>query len=133
MGASLKLRKYVFTKAWKVTVTASISENKLWAPCQNEKESQATISESSHVQWSFIQQKAHLYLRRLCNLDNTQNRPSSAWESFNIRQKLGLFVFRGLLCAYIESSYNITSNWYKWVVGSSTLVSRLGTWNIKFC
>ena len=26
----------------------------------NQKESQATISESSHIQWSFIQQKAHL-------------------------------------------------------------------------
>ena len=32
--ASLKLRKYVFTKAWKVAVTASISENVLWVPCQ---------------------------------------------------------------------------------------------------
>ena len=62
---------------------------KILVPCQ--KEPQATISESSHVQWSFIQQKAHLCLRP-CSLDNTLNRPSSAWESFNVRQKLGLFV-----------------------------------------
>ena len=27
-SASLKLRKYVFTKTWKVAVTASTSENK---------------------------------------------------------------------------------------------------------
>ena len=26
--ASLKLRNYVFTKTWKLTITASISENK---------------------------------------------------------------------------------------------------------
>ena len=34
-------------KTWKVAVTA-LSENKYWVPCQ--KESQATISEISHVQ-----------------------------------------------------------------------------------
>ena len=61
--------------------TAPLSENKYWVPCQ--KESQATISESSHVQWSFIQQKVHLCLQP-CSLDNTLNRPSSTWESFKI-------------------------------------------------
>ena len=40
------------------------------------------MPESSHVQWSFIQQKAHLRLQP-CTLDNTLNRPSSAGESFN--------------------------------------------------
>ena len=49
------------------------------------------MSESSHVQWCFIQQKVHLCLQP-CSLDNTLNRPSSEWESFNIMQKLGLFV-----------------------------------------
>ena len=87
--ASLKLRKYVFTKTWKVAATASISENKLLVPCQ--KESRATTSESSNVQWFSIQQKVYFCLRP-CSLDNTLNKPSSAWESFNIRQKLGLFV-----------------------------------------
>ena len=74
-----------------VTITASTPENKYLVGSLRHKESQATISKSSHVQWSFIQQKVHLCLRP-CSLDNTLNRPSSAWESFNIRQKLGLFV-----------------------------------------
>ena len=86
--ASLKLRKYVFTKTWKVAVTA-LSENKYWVPCQ--KESQATKSEISHVQWSFIHQKVHLCLRP-CSLDNILNRPYSGWENFNIRRKLDLLV-----------------------------------------
>ena len=89
--ASLKLMKYVFTKTtWKVVVTASISK---WIVRSMPERipPQVTVSESSHVQWFFIQQKAHLSLRPF-SLDNTLNRPSSAWESFNIRQKLGLFV-----------------------------------------
>ena len=49
-----------------------------------QKGSQATTSESNHVQWSFIQPEAHLCLQS-CSLDNTLNRLSSAWESFNIR------------------------------------------------
>ena len=81
--ASLKLRKYVFTKTWKVAVTASVSENRLWVPCQ--KECQSTISESSHVQWAFIQQKAHFCLRS-CSLTHWTAH-SSVWESFHIRQK----------------------------------------------
>ena len=36
-SASLKLRKYVSTKTWKVAVTTSISKNKYWqihrVPC----------------------------------------------------------------------------------------------------
>ena len=82
--ASLKLREYVFTKTWKWScILASISEN--WVPCQ--KESQTASSESSHVQWSFIQKKAYSCLRP-CSLDNTLNRPrTSAWESFNVRHK----------------------------------------------
>ena len=55
------------------------------------EEYQATISESSHVQWCFIQQKVNLHLQP-CSLDNTLNKPSSAQEGFNIREKLGLFV-----------------------------------------
>ena len=54
-----------------------LSENRWWVPCQ--KESQATISERSHVQVSFIQQKAHLCLRP-CSLDNTLNKPSTVHE-----------------------------------------------------
>ena len=46
---------------------------------------------------------ANLYLRP-CNLDNTLKRPSIAWERFNIREKLGLFVFRGH--SHIESSHS---------------------------
>ena len=44
------LRKCVFTKTWKVAVTASKSENKnsRFHPCQ--EESQATIPENSHTQ-----------------------------------------------------------------------------------
>ena len=84
--ASLKLRKYVFIKTWrKLAVTTSISL-KINSGFHPER-----IPSNNHVQWSFIQQKAHLCLRP-CSLDNTLNRPSSAWESFNIRQKLGLFV-----------------------------------------
>ena len=89
--ASLKLRKYAFTKTWKVVVTVSISENKYWVPCQ--KESQATISESSHVYWSFIQQRAHLCLRP-CSL-----------ESFNISAKTKPVCFRGH--SYIDSSHSL--------------------------
>ena len=100
--ASLKLRKYAFTKTWKVVVTVSISENKYWVPCQ--KESQATISESSHVHWSFIQQRAHLCLRP-CSLDNTLSRPSSACESFIISAKIKPVCFRGH--SYIESSHSL--------------------------
>ena len=92
--ASLKLRKYVFTKTWNVVVTTSISENK-YVPCQKEKFQATIIAESSHVQWSFIQQKVHLCLRP-CSLDNSLSKPCSAWEIFNIRQKLGLLIcFRG--------------------------------------
>ena len=92
--ASLKLRKYVFTKTWNVVVTTSISENK-YVPCQKEKFQATIIAESSHVQWSFIQQKVHLCLRP-CSLDNSLSKPCSAWEIFNIREKLGLLIcFRG--------------------------------------
>ena len=52
---------------------------------------QATIPESSHVQWFFIQQKGHLCWQP-CSLDNTLNRSSSAGESFKIKEKLCLFV-----------------------------------------
>ena len=86
---SLKFRKYVQWKTWKVVVTAPIPENNSWVPCQ--RKSEVTISEGSQIQLSFIQQKVHVCLRP-CSLDNTLNRTSSAWESFNIRQKLGLLV-----------------------------------------
>ena len=92
-------------------------------------ESQATISESSHVQWSFIQLKAHLCLWS-CSLDNTLNRPSSAWESFKIRQKLDLFV---LGVTHISNLPTVCVKWCEWVGGSSTLVIRFDTWNIDFC
>ena len=38
--------------------------------------------------------KKRIYILRSCTLDKTLNRPSSAWESFDIRQKLGPFVLR---------------------------------------
>ena len=84
--ASLKLMKYV---AYYLSKHRKLFENKSWILCQ--KESQATISEGSHVQWSFVQQKSHLRLQP-CSLGNTLNRPFSAWESFDIREKLVLFV-----------------------------------------
>ena len=78
------------TKPGKGLSPESISKNKYWIPWL--KESQTTISESSHIQWCFIQQKAHLCFRPY-NLDNIPlNRPSIAWESLNITQKLGLFL-----------------------------------------
>ena len=78
--------------------------------------SKATLSESSHVQWYFIQQKAHLCSRPY-RLDNTLNRPSSALESFSIGQKQDLFAF---------VSHSLQS-----VGGSSALVLRFDTWNIN--
>ena len=61
-------------------------------------------------------------------LYNTLNWPSSTWESFNIREKLGLFV---LGVTHIESSHSLcqidASGW----CGSSTLVLRFDTWNIN--
>ena len=83
-----------------------------------ERISQGTISESSHVKWSFIQQKTHLSLRP-CSLDNTLNRPSSAWESFNVRTNLGLFVL-GLTHIIFPQ---FVSNWCEWESGYSSLVS----------
>ena len=50
----------------------------------------------------------------------TLNRPSSAWESFNIRQKLGLFVLRVTKLTYWIFP-QFVSNRLKWVDGSSTL------------
>ena len=52
-------------------------------------------------------------------LVNTLNKPSSAWESFNVRQKLGLFVLEVTL-TYSWIFAQFASNWYKWVDGSST-------------
>ena len=71
-----------------------------------EKESQATISESSHVQWSFIQQKAHLCLLP-CSVDNVLNtkRPSSAHEKVLILGKYMLVCFRDH--SHIESSHSL--------------------------
>ena len=73
--------------------------------CPFQKESQATISESSHVQESFIQHKVHLCLRPHSQ-DNTLNRPSSTWVSFKIRQKLGLLIL-GVTHTYIEPSHRL--------------------------
>ena len=92
----------------------------------SQKESQATLSESSHFQWSFIQQKVHLCLWP-CSPDNKLNRPSGAWETF-IRQKLGLLVSKGHW--HIESSHRLRqidpSGW----VG---LALWFNITNIKFC
>ena len=82
------------------------------------------ISESSHVQWSFIQQKAHLCLRP-CSLDNTLNRPSSAWESFNVREKLGLFDLR---VTHISNLPTVCVKLIRLVLRFDTC-----TWNINFC
>ena len=87
-SASLKLRKYLPKHGkWPsqhlcLKINSEFHAGKI--PANN-------IWESSHVQSCFIQQKAYLCLRPY-SLDNTLNRASSAWESFNIRQKLGLFV-----------------------------------------
>ena len=90
---------------------------------------QTTRSENNRVQWSFIQQKAHLCFRP-CSQDNTLNRSSSAWESLNIRKKLGRFVFfRGHLATY-RIFPQFVSNRYEWVGGSSTLVFKI--WHMKY-
>ena len=86
---SLKLRKYVASylhRNWPWLYYLKINSG-----FHAQKESQALISASSHVQWSFIHQKPYLCLQP-CSLDNTLKKPSSVWQSFNIRQKLGLFV-----------------------------------------
>ena len=101
-----------------------LSENRWWVPCQ--KESQATISERSHVQVSFIQQKAHLCLRP-CSLDDTLNRPSSAWESFNNRQKLGLFVLA------VTHTSNLLTVYVKLMqVGGLIYHSGVKIWHMKY-
>ena len=89
---------------------------------------QAIIFESNDVQWSFIHQKAHLCLRP-CSVDNTLKRPFSAWDSFNITQKLGLFVL-GVI--HISNLPTVCVKWMR-VGGLSTLVLRFHTWNNSFC
>ena len=90
---NLTLRKYVFIKTWKVAITAASTY--IWKLIKivgsMPETIQATIPESSHVQWFFIQQKGHLCWQP-CSLDNTLNRSSSAGESFKIKEKLCLFV-----------------------------------------
>ena len=73
--ASLKLRKYVLTKTWKVVITASISENSGLHSRKNPK--QQYLKVVMFCDPSFT--KKHLYLQ-LCSQDNTLNRPSSAWK-----------------------------------------------------
>ena len=80
----------------------SKSENKKWVSCQ--KESQATISESSLVQGSLIQQKAHLCLRQ-CNLDNTMNRRIQCARKFYIKEKTKPVYFRGQ--SHIKLSHSL--------------------------
>ena len=53
--------------------------------------------------------------------NNTLNRPSSAWQSFNIRQKLGLFVLGVIHMLNYWIFPQFASNWHKWVDGFSTL------------
>ena len=64
--------------------------------------------------------KAYLCLRP-CSLDNRLNRPSNAWESFNIRQKLGLFVLGVIHMLNYWDFPQFASYWHKWVDGFSTL------------
>ena len=94
--ASLKLKKYVFTKRWKVAVTAQhlyLKINTGFHARKNPKQQylKVTISESSHVQWSFIQQKVHLCLRP-CSLDNTLTDHPVHEKVLTFRQKLDMFV-----------------------------------------
>ena len=96
--ASLKLRKYMYLPKhgkWP-SQHLNLKINCGLVPCQ--KKSQAVISESSHVQWSFIQQKANLSLQP-CSLNNTLNRPSSAWA------KTRPVCFRGH--SHIKSSHSL--------------------------
>ena len=66
---------------------------------------------NSHVQWCFIQQKGHLCLQPR-SLDNTLNKLSIAWESFNIRQKLDLFPQGSLIYWIFHSLRQIdVSGW----------------------
>ena len=62
------------------------SENK----CQ--KESQGTMSESSHVQWCFHSAKSTFMFTTMQPRYITEQTIRVVRESFNIRQKLGLFV-----------------------------------------
>ena len=58
--ASLKLRRYVFIKTWKVAVTASISENKLWAYTrQNPKQQHLKVLTFSDP--SFNKKRIYVY------------------------------------------------------------------------
>ena len=122
--ASLKLRKYVLIKKWKVAVTTSILYQKIVGSMPERNPSNNICS--SHIQWSFIQQKAHLCLP-LCNLDNTINKPSSAWESFNIRQKLSVFVFE---VTHISNLSTVCLNLMR--VGELVYHSGVKTWHMKY-
>ena len=62
---------------------------------------------------------ALMFATKQAILDNKLNKPSSAWESFNIRQKLGLFVLEVTL-TYSWIFAQFASDWYKWEDGSST-------------
>ena len=89
--SKLKKGKLKIKKLLKLTILDEQEYNTIFSTICRQKQSIARLSKSSHVQWSFIQQKAHFYLRP-CSLDNTLYRPLSAWKSFNIRQKLDLFI-----------------------------------------
>ena len=113
----LKTRKYVFTKPGKwPSQYLYLKVNSGFRAKKNPKQKYLW---SSHVEWCFIQQKAHLCLWP-CSLDNTLNRPSSALESFNIRQKLGLFVLG------VTHILNLPT-----VCVKRTL--RFYIWNVGFC
>ena len=90
---------YVFTKNWKVAVTAHrmlyLKIDSAWVPCQ--KESQGTISENSHVQYVY-DHAAQIY---------TLNRPSGWWcmRKFEYQTKTGPVCFRGH--SFIKSSHGL--------------------------
>ena len=91
---SLKLRKYVFTKTIKSgrRFIAIWTENKHWVKCHARKNLKQQYMKV--VSFSDPSLSKKCICLRPCSLCNTLNTPSSGWESFNIKQKLGLFVLR---------------------------------------
>ena len=99
-SASLKLRRHVLTKTWKLALLQQLYQ---------QNPSNATISESSQIRelhktinfWlkKTLSVMLHSAKVRLClepcslDIHNTLNRPSGAWDCFNFKLKLGLFLF----------------------------------------
>ena len=99
----LKITSYIrWTRAWSWGNMYLPKHGKWWTLHLYLKINSGFYAKECQVTKS-KKQKVHLCLRP-CSLDNTLNRPlSSAWESFNIRQKLGLFCLFVLRVSHISN------------------------------